>query len=189
RTDIVNGSMAKYEHVDVDLRKILSSTAAEEPQDIALKSGDELYVQQASNWHAPWHVVLEGEVMRPGPYPIREGERLASVLEACGGFRPDAYPQAAVFIRKSVKQMQEQQLDEARLRLQKEIARVALMPKQAGQGDVGAESLNALRSILAQSEAQEAAGRVVIHMSSLSNLQRSPDNVVLENEDRLIVPT
>ena len=187
RTEISNGSMAKYIHLDLDLRKVLNPS---ENQDLALKAGDELYVQQASNWHTPWHITLEGQVMRPGPYPIHEGERLAAVLEECGGFRPQAYPSAAIFIRKSVQEIQAQQLAQARLRLQQDIARVALMPKQKEQGqETGLESLNALRVILSQSEAQEAVGRVVIHISSINTLERTQDNVVLENEDRLVVPT
>ena len=83
----------------------------------------------------------EGQVNRPGPYPIREGERLATVLKACGGFRPDAYPRAAVFIRKSVQKMQQEQLDQARGRLQHELVRLALMPHQAGQAMSTAETL------------------------------------------------
>jgi protein involved in polysaccharide export with SLBB domain len=186
RTEIANGAMAKYIHMDLDLRRALS---AMDNQDVALQAGDELYVQQASNWHAPWHVDLEGQVMRPGPYPIREGERLSSVLEACGGFRPDAYPRAAIFIRQSVKQLQDQQLDQARSRLQQDIARLALAPKQAGQSDTGADTLVALKTVLSQADSQQAVGRMVIHISSISTLERSQDNVVLENADRLVIPT
>ena len=105
RTEIANGSVAQYTHMDLDLRQVLDGTQI---TDVPLKPGDELLVQQASNWHAPWHVVLEGQVNRPGRYPIREGERVASVLKASGGFRPDAYPRAAVFIRKSVQKMQQE---------------------------------------------------------------------------------
>ena len=132
RTEIANGSEARYSHIDLDLRQILDGS---QTSDVPLKPGDELLVQQASNWHAPWHVLLEGQVNRPGPYPIREGERLAAVLKASGGFRPDAYPRAAVFIRKSVLKMQQEQLELARTRLQHELVRLALLPHQAGQAE------------------------------------------------------
>src|SRR5579862_4947651 len=115
RSEVSNGAVTNYSHIDLDLRQVLDES---QNNDVALKSGDELLVQQASNWHPPWHVLIEGQVTRPGPYPIRDGERLASVLKACGGFRPDAYPRAAVFFRKSVQKMQQQLLDQARSRLQ-----------------------------------------------------------------------
>jgi protein involved in polysaccharide export with SLBB domain len=185
RTEIANGSVAKYTHMDLDLRQILDGA---ETNDVPLKPGDELLVQQASNWHAPWHVILEGQVNRPGPYPIREGERLAAVLKACGGFRPDAYPRAAVFIRRSVQRMQQEQLELARTRLQHELVRLALLPHQAGQADTNADTLNSIREVLTQAETTQATGRVVVKISSLDSLERSPENIVLENEDRLIIP-
>ena len=185
RTEIANGTTAHYTHMDLDLRLVLD---ASQPSDVVLKPGDELLVQQASNWHRPWHVVLAGQVARPGPYPIREGERLASVLKACGGFRPDAYPRAAVFIRKSVQKMQQEQLDLARTRLQHDLMRLALMPHQAGQADVNADALNSIRSVLTETESSQATGRVVVKISSIDTLERSPENIVLENDDNLTIP-
>ncbi len=185
RTEIANGSEARYSHIDLDLRQILDGS---QTSDVPLKPGDELLVQQASNWHAPWHVLLEGQVNRPGPYPIREGERLAAVLKASGGFRPDAYPRAAVFIRKSVLKMQQEQLELARMRLQHELVRLALLPHQAGQADTSAETLNSIREVLTQAETTQATGRVVVKISSLETLERSPENIILENEDRLVIP-
>lgn len=185
RTEIANGSVTKYTHIDLDLRQILDES---QTSDVPLKPSDELLVQQASNWHKPWHVVLEGQVNRPGPYPIREGERLASVLKACGGFRPDAYPRAAVFIRKSVQKMQQEQLDQARTRLQHDIVRLALVPHQAGQADTNPDTLNTIRAVLSQAESTESTGRIVVKISSLDALERSPENIVLENDDRLLVP-
>ena len=153
-----------------------------------LKPGDELLVQQASNWHKPWHVILDGQVNRPGPYPIREGERLAAVLKACGGFRPDAYPRAAVFISKSVQKMQQEQLDQARTRLQHEHGAAGA---HASSGGAGRNQHGHLefdsRGPHAGRETQ-ATGRVVVKISSLETLERSPENIVLENEDHLVIP-
>ena len=185
RTEIANGSTTSYTHIDLDLRQVLDDA---QPSDVPLKSGDELLVQQASNWHKPWHVVLDGQITRPGPYPIREGERLASVLKVCGGFRPDAYPRAAVFIRKSVQKMQQEQLDQARTRLQHDLVRLALLPHQAGQGETSADTISSIRAALTQAQSTESTGRVVVKISSLETLERSPENIVLENEDRLFVP-
>jgi protein involved in polysaccharide export with SLBB domain len=185
RTEIANGSVASYTHIDLDLRQVLDESQS---GDLVLKSGDELLVQQASNWHKPWHVILDGQIARPGPYPIREGERLASVLKACGGFRPDAYPRAAVFVRKSVQKMQQEQLDQARSRLQHDLVRLALLPHQAGQGETSADTINSIRAALTQAQSTESTGRVVVKITSLETLERSPENIVLENEDHLFVP-
>jgi len=50
------------------------------------------------------------------------------------------------------------------------------------------ESLNAIKGMLSQSEAQEAVGRVVIHISSINTLAKLSGQRHLENEDRLVIP-
>lgn len=186
RTEIADGAVARYSHIDVDLRRVLSTS---DPNDVAMKPGDEVLVQEAANWHEPWHVVLKGEVSRPGPYSIHEGERLASVLEACGGFRADAYPRAAVFIRKSIKRVQEDELRQARVRLQNDLARLALLPHESGRKEANTETLNAIKAVLSQTEGQQALGRMVIHLSSLEALAHSAENVTMENGDTLVIPS
>jgi len=185
RTEVANGSVARYTHMDLDLRQILDTAQID---DVRLKPADELLVQEASNWHSPWHVTLEGQVARPGPYPIREGERLATVLKECGGFRPVAYPRATIFVRKSVQRMQQELVDQARQRLQQDLARLLLVPHQAGQAETNVESISAMREVLSQSQTLQATGRIVVRISSIDALEHSSDNIVLENGDNVTVP-
>ncbi len=154
RVEVINGATTHYLRMDIDLQSAL----ADGPENVALKNGDELFVQQASNWHQPWQMTLGGEVVRPGPYPLHEGERLVSVLREAGGFRPGAYPRAAVFIRQSVKQMQQDEIDRARARLQEEVARLSLMPRQAGQGENSSDALKRHKEH-ARSDPGPASGR------------------------------
>ncbi len=184
RTEVDAGATARYVRTDLDLGSALEGTQ----DNLPLRNGDELFVHQVSNWHPSWHVTLNGEVMRPGPYAIHEGERLASVLRECGGFRTDAYPPAAIFIRQSVKRLQQDELDRARARLEQEVARLSVTPRQAGQADNTADAMLSLKNILAQTEAQQAAGRVSIDLSTLGALENSSDNIVLQADDTLIIP-
>lgn len=186
RMENEDGRLVRYAHMDIQLAQALDGSYG---QDVSLKPDDEVYIQQASNWHKPWHVIVEGQVMRPGPYPIFQGERLASVLEAAGGFRRNAYLPAAIFLRKSVKKLQQEQLKQARSRLKRDIARVALMPRQPGQPENNSQMLSLMQNVLSQSDTQHAMGRVVIHLASLNTLQNSPNNILLENGDKLIIPS
>lgn len=93
-----------------------------------------------------------------------------------------------VFIRKSVQQIEQQRLNESRLRLKEEAARLALMPPQPGQQQVDTAALAMIQQVLASTEAQQAVGRIVLHLKTLAALPNSPDNIVLENGDRIIVP-
>jgi protein involved in polysaccharide export with SLBB domain len=55
--------------------------------DPSLREGDRLFVPGRARWMEGDAVVVEGEVARPGPYPIRSGvDRLRAVLSLAGGF-------------------------------------------------------------------------------------------------------
>jgi protein involved in polysaccharide export with SLBB domain len=184
RTTVVDGT-ARYIYQDIDLEQALSDVAGGNP---ALSRGDMLFIQTASNWHQPSVVLVEGEVLRPGPYAVHEGERLASVIERAGGLRPDAYLPASVFIRQSVQQIEQQRLNEGRARLQEEAARLALAPPQPGQQSNNTAALTTIQQVLASTESQQAVGRVVLHLTTLTTLANSPDDIALENSDRFTIP-
>lgn len=185
RTQLVNGAHAGFSYLAVDLRGALGGGA-----DLPLMPGDELFVQQASNWHQPWEVRIDGEVARPGPYVVREGERLASLFQRAGGLRPDAYLPAVVFVRQSVRSVEQERLNASRARLKEEIARLALTPASSGQGQNGnnAAALAMMQQVLAGAESQQAVGRIVLRLSTLQALNGSPDDIVLENRDRIVIP-
>jgi protein involved in polysaccharide export with SLBB domain len=188
RTD---GSRARYVYMDVDLQGALADMPAD---NIALRTGDELFVAEAANWHRPWTVQVSGEAMRPGPYVIHEGERLASVLDRCGGIRSDGYLPALILLRPSVRRMQEENLKRADAQLQTEITRAALMPAENGREQQQpnlqqkAEALAMLKNMITQAGKQQAIGRIVLTIPSLAALGGSNSNVALEDHDRIIIP-
>ncbi|MGH7780944.1 MAG: SLBB domain-containing protein [Candidatus Binataceae bacterium] len=186
RSEVVAGSTAKHTYEDVDLTKALAPGSTDDPE---LIRGDELFVQEASNWHRPWQVKVVGEVMRPGPYPIHEGERLASLLDECGGLRSDGYLPAIVMVRQSVKEVEQKRLDESRLRLEQDIARLSLAPRQAGQSaKIDAAALAAMQKALDDAHGHEAVGRIALNATTLGSLAGSPSDVVLEEGDTLTIP-
>ncbi len=187
RTEVVNGeSAAHFVFMDLNLRAVLNH---EPDDDLRLERGDVVLVHEASNWHAPLEVTLEGEVFRPGPYAIHEGERLSSVLNRAGGLRSDAYLPAMVFIRPSVRKLEQQRLAESRRRLQEAVARASLAPPRGSQteGDKSA-ALALMQQVLSDTQSQQAVGRIVLSLSSLDQLARTPDDLVLEGDDRIIIP-
>ena len=196
RTEVVNGTRTSHTFLDVDLRSALGGGDEHNPE---LVANDQLFIRRASDWHLPWVVMVRGQVARPGPYTIHEGERIASVLERAGGLLPDAYLPATVLIRQSIKELQQKRLDEARQRLQESIIRIQMNPGAMNQLEqtqnpssqnpaYSAQTLNTLQQVLSQTEGQQAQGRLVIHMHPLDELSSSPDNVVLIDQDTLTIP-
>ena len=189
RTGVVDGSVAQHVYQEIDLSKALEGG----PDNVTLHGGEELFVTQASNWHRPWMVQVKGEAMRPGPYVIREGQLLASVLQECGGARPDGYLRALILLRRSLKEIQRKNIEMARTRLEGEITRVALTPNtnhQQAEPSITekAAALRMLENMLTQSASQQAIGRIVLKMDSLQSLNDSTSNVQLQDGDEIIIP-
>ena len=87
RTEIVDGGSARYLRLYANLRK----SQGKPVDDPLLTRNDQVYVTVASGYHDPWTVMVSGEVMRPGTYPIHRDERLSSLLISCGGFTSGAF--------------------------------------------------------------------------------------------------
>src|SRR5260370_40333505 len=89
--------------------------------------------------------------------------------------------------------MQQQSLDQARAELQQQVAMLSAMPKGSGGSDQSqsgslSSSLMMAQQLLAQSESQQAVGRMVIRLSSPGAVGESADNLVLQDDDQLIIP-
>jgi len=191
RTQVVdNGTQHIY--MKVNLAHALDGSRT---SDLLLKDNDEVFVNVAPNWHMPWVVQVAGRVLKPGNYTIGQDDRLSSVLQRCGGFLPDAFPEGMVLLRTSVQRQEQTRLDESRARLSKEVAQYSislpLMSATQNQGGGGSNSMAAiatLRDLVDLATSERALGRVVIHYSDYSDFVRSPDNLVLEDGDRLQIP-
>jgi protein involved in polysaccharide export with SLBB domain len=191
RTQVIDGAKTSRSYMDIDLR---SALAGLDHQDLPLERNDELLVRSVPGWHLPWTVTVKGEVTRPGVYSVRQGERLHSLLERCGGLLPDAYPQGAVFIRQAVREVEMRQLAQSKARLEQNLAQLQLYAIQRRSETANippAETPGALKyleTVLDQSKNIQAQGRVVLHIGSVQALANSPDDVALENDDQLIIP-
>jgi len=97
RYQLEDGKKLSGQHVTVQIARAM---ADELGADLKLHDGDVLSIRQLSGWNDMGAVVtLKGEVVHPGTYGIREGERLSSVLARAGGFRANDYPYGAILER------------------------------------------------------------------------------------------
>jgi protein involved in polysaccharide export with SLBB domain len=136
-------------------------------------------------------VTLGGEVIRPGVYDIRRGERLSDLLARAGGLTPQAYAYGAVFTRESV-----------RIRQQDGFARTArdietsLLSVAAGQANVApagqrgdlAGLVAAGRELAATLRQAQAAGRMVVEANPVVLAARLELDVLLEPGDLIVIP-
>ncbi len=94
-------SDGKLRVISVDLGKALEGEAND---NIALEPKDRVFVHRDLSKLDPPTVAVEGEVARPGKYPLGEGMTAADLVRLAGGFKRGAYTQEADLTRYELEQ-------------------------------------------------------------------------------------
>jgi protein involved in polysaccharide export with SLBB domain len=184
RYEVVNGMERETAIIEIDLAAILRG---DESADVTLTEHDNLRISAIPQWDSLWSVELDGEVLFPGIYRVRRGETLRQVLARAGGLTDEAFPSGAVFLRESLKQREQEQIDTLIRRVKADLTTMSLETLDT----TGAQALETGRVLLEQLRETEAVGRLVIDLKALA--ARIPndeliDDVELRDGDRLLVP-
>ena len=138
--------------------------------DLALNNGDVLTIPQVPGLNdLGASISLRGEVLHPGAYGIRPGEKLSSVLLRAGGFSPAAYPYGAVLLRSEVQKIEQRSYGELVQRVREQQTSLKLTATSATDPDQKLSAEAALvqwQSTLDNLMNTPPAGRVTIQISS-----------------------
>lgn len=187
RYEVVNGEKRISSHIPVDLTKAI---AGDPQENMLLTSDDVLMVRSISNWRESEQVELKGEVKFPGVYTIENGETIEQLLERAGGLTNDAFVQAAVFTRVSIRQEQEKQMKEAATRLQREIAQMETAYSSINDPKILADKqrgLTTAENVLETLLELKPQGRLLIDMDRQGKL-RGGATLKLADGDALLIP-
>jgi protein involved in polysaccharide export with SLBB domain len=166
---------------------------ADPGKDPVLNNGDVLSIRQVPGWaDLGASITLKGEVVHPGGYGIRPGERLSSVLLRAGGFAPGAYPYGAVLMRPEVQKLEQRSYGELIQRVRGQEATLKLTAASTSDPDqkLSAESgLIQWQTTLDNLVSTPPSGRVTIQISSnVKNWANTPRDVMVRAGDVLVVP-
>jgi len=187
--NIVNSTLAEYEHKVINLRLALE----ENPQhNILLKPYDKIFIKKIADWGREEYVEVAGEVVFPGKYLIKKGERLSSLIARAGGFTKDAYLRGVVFTRERVRELQQKRLNEMVDRLEHVLLSTGSARTgtalTADESKIYLEEAKIKEKFLARLRQVKAKGRLVIDLSLLDEFKNLPDDLELENGDKIYVP-
>lgn len=164
----------------------------EEAEDLPLRDGDVLTVPQQTGWkNIGASVTIRGEVAKPAVYGIQPGERLSSLLRRAGGLLPTAYPQAAVFERIDVREMQQKSRQELIQRVEQESAVVKTSVTTSGSDEAALQqaATQQRQRILDALRRAPISGRLVVHIrKGQKDFAGSPDDIELRAGDTLEIP-
>ena len=130
-------------------------------------------------------VTLEGEFVFSGTYAFAKGETLMSVIERAGGFTEAAFLDGSVFLRTSLRQREQEEIDRLLEVLNNELSTNDLGAANfgtAGDQDKKAAQLR-VTSVLST---MEATGRLVVPLADIAS--GLSEDIKLEDGDRLLVP-
>ena len=180
--------LSRYDFSDVerataDHFAIRLAEAFKDPsKDPQLRPYDVISVRTIPEFRESLSISLMGEVRFPGNYRFKRGEKLSDVIQRAGGLTELAHIDAAVFTRSGLRDQEAKQLQQLRQRLRADIATQSL--EKANEGK--AAGIDDSAKILAELEASEALGRLVIDLAGI--MDQSLDDVTLKDGDLLAIP-
>jgi protein involved in polysaccharide export with SLBB domain len=196
--DPVNAHLTRYaegdpqhpssENISIELSAV---SAGDTTENKLLRDGDVLTIPQNPGWNdVGASVVVRGEVQHPGPFGIRPGEKVSSVLERAGGFNSQAYPYGAVLMRRDVRELELNARTEMIRRLKEEEVHLRALPEtDADQRNAKLTALGQTETTIQQLQANPPVGRVVIHIQhDLQAWKNTSSDVMIRDGDVLVIP-
>ncbi|MDP9199150.1 MAG: SLBB domain-containing protein, partial [Pseudomonadota bacterium] len=184
RHRIVDGEYRQVDLVLVDVAAVLRGDAA---ADIVLESYDYLNVKEMPQWNRSESVEIVGEVRFPGTYPVKRGETLHSVMRRAGGLSDLAYPAGSIFLREDLKQKEQDRIEQLAVRLQSDIAVLALQSSQ--ENSRASEALPIGQSLLTELRNTKPVGRLVFDLEKvMASKVGSVWDIAMKNGDRILIP-
>lgn len=179
------------ENIRVDLEKAF---AGDPIQNMVLNVNDFLTIRNVPDWELYRTVTIGGEVLRPGSYAIKKGERLSHLIERAGGFTDKAFLNGCRFTRASVRDTQKKRIDEMVERLEKSLysASAEATGTALNLADAQSSTLQTAQkqNLLDRLKETEPEGRVVVRIpDDYRLLKGSPYDLELEDGDSLVIPS
>lgn len=189
---VISADKAQSNRIQLNLGKALAGDAA---HNLQLQSKDVLIVRGVNDWQDQddIFVTLKGEVKFPGVYPLIRGEKLSSLIARAGGYTEKAYLRGAKFTRRSVREIQQKQMDEISSRTELEIInkqrQLATLANSKEEIEATRSALEGLQKGFNKIKTLKAEGRMVIRLSNLEDFKNSSQDVALEGGDELEIPS
>jgi protein involved in polysaccharide export with SLBB domain len=157
---------------DVQISDVINVSSAAELEarggDIKLKAYDAVIVRRNPGFQQQVNVRVEGEVVFPGPYVLRnKNERVSEVLKRAGGLTLQAYPEGVYISRINKKSVINEINNQKLTKLQEQFNDTTVIEKE---------------------EVNRPVDQIAINLASIIKNPGTKDDIIMEEGDVLNVP-
>ena len=150
-----------------------------------LQASDYIEFRTVPGFRETQTVSLEGEFVFPGVYAFDKGETLTSVIQRAGGFTDEAFAGGSVFLRESLREREQEELERLTETLQEELQAQNLREANADI-NIDQDQVALQEKALEDLASLEALGRLVIPLDAIVSF--AAEDILLRENDRLMVP-
>lgn len=172
--------------VGIERINLIKAIQGDINHDVIISGRDRLNVLQKQDVKLQSTVTLQGEVLFPGNYTVRQGETLGELLERAGGLTEFAHPQGAIFTREALRLKEQKLLNEYAADVRAETAKKTFRA-DSNLGSIISDPDKTLKFV-EEASRRKALGRMVVQLNRIIKDERSAD-FMLEDGDFLFVPT
>jgi polysaccharide biosynthesis/export protein len=147
---------------------------------------DELRFRQVFTDAGIGSVTVEGQVRFPGEYRIIRGEHLLDLLKRAGGLTDVAYPYGAIYLRRSVAALEEEQFRRSADQLENSLLAAVGRATQSTRADPAL--FTGAQSLVQQLRTQKGLGRISITADPTILAAKPNENPLLEPGDVVFIP-
>lgn len=130
-------------------------------------------------------IELSGEFVFPGTYSFMEGETLLSVIQRAGGLTDEAFLEGSVFLRKSLREKEQAEINRLAKLLQDQVSSSQLRDLNS-DNEIDSERIDVQRDAIGSLANSTALGRLVISMPDILNFES--EDLFLQDSDQLLIP-
>ena len=139
-------------------------------KNINLQPSDLITVRRKPGYLAFQTITVSGEFQYPGPYVLeKRQERVSDIIKRAGGFSPEAYLEGAYIKRYILNDKTNQVKQQTILNIQNQLS-------------------DSADNLVQDNEVQRQYDQIPLNIAKLLSDPNSPENVVLQPGDQLIVP-
>lgn len=167
------------------MRRIQVNLRETNPQDVMIGPGDSIRVNQKFDKIEDKSALILGEVQNPGRYDLMPGDKVSDLIKRAGGLSRDAYPEGAIFSRKSERKAEENRYRAAARDLERALA-VSLEQNEGKSPNT--TQIAMARGLAEELRDVETVGRITVETDP-GMLRANPElDMLLESGDRIFMP-